>query len=56
MNKTVQDLNMEIESVTKTHTKGNLEMKNLGTQTGTSEASLASRTQETEEKISGIED
>ena len=31
-------------------------MKNSGTQTGTSEASLTNRIQETEERISGIED
>jgi hypothetical protein len=35
MNKTVQDLKVEIESINKTQTEKNLEMKSLGTQTGT---------------------
>lgn len=57
MNKTVQDLNVEIESITKGIPKLReiWKWKKLGTQTGTSEASLTSRTQETEERISGIE-
>jgi len=41
--KTMQDMKMEIESTKKTQTEGNLEMKNLGTWTGTSEASLTDR-------------
>jgi hypothetical protein len=32
MNKSVQDLKVEIESIKKAQTKGNLEMKNIGTQ------------------------
>lgn len=47
---------MEIESVKKTQTEGNLEVENVGTQTGTSEVSLTNRTQEMEERIPGIED
>lgn len=47
---------MEIESRKKTQTKGNLEMKNLETQTGTSEANLTNRIHETEERLSGTED
>ena len=34
MNKTIQDLKQEIESIEKSQTEGNLEMKNLETQTG----------------------
>lgn len=34
----------------------NLEMKNLGKRTGTTDASITDRIQEVEEKISGIED
>lgn len=56
MNKTVLDLNMEIESMKKTQTEGNLQMKNSGTRTVTSEASIINRIQELEERISGIED
>ena len=36
--------------------KGNLEMRNLGTQTGTTEATFTNRTQEMEETTSVIED
>jgi hypothetical protein len=39
---------LETESIKKPQTEGNLEMKNLGTQTGTSEASITNRTQETD--------
>lgn len=46
---------MEIESIKKTQTERNLEMKNLGTQTGASEASLSNRMQGMEEGISGID-
>ena len=55
INKTVQELNVKIESVKKKQTKGNLEMKMLETQAGTSEASLTYRTQEVKERISGTE-
>ena len=47
---------MEIELIKKTQTERNLEMKNVGTQTSTSEVSLTNRNQEMEERISGIED
>ena len=47
---------MEIESIKKTQTGGNLGIKNLATWTGTSEASRSNRIQEMEERISGIED
>jgi hypothetical protein len=39
MNKIVQDLKVEIESIKKTQTKGYWDMKNLETATGISEAS-----------------
>lgn len=41
MNKTFQDMRVERES--KNQTEGNLEVKNPGTQTGTSEARLTNR-------------
>lgn len=47
---------MEIESIKKSQTEQNLEMKNLGTLTGTSEASLINGKQKIEERTSGIED
>jgi hypothetical protein len=56
MNKIVQDLKMEIEAIKKTQTEGILEMVNLGKRTGTTEARITNRTQEMEERISGIDD
>ena len=56
MKKTIQDLKVEIESIKKTQTEGNLEMKNLETQMGTTKTSLANRIQEIDERISGIEE
>ena len=56
MKKTGQDLKVEIESGKNTQSGLKLEMKNLGTQTETSEAHLTSRTQDIGERISGIED
>lgn len=43
MNRTVQDVKLEIESIKKTETVGNLKIKKLGTQAGSSEASLTSQ-------------
>lgn len=43
-------------SIKITQTEGNLDMKNLGTQTGTSEVSLTNRIQESKERLSGLED
>lgn len=45
-----------MESVKKTQTEGNLEVKTEGTQTGNSEASLTNRTQKMGERIPHIED
>ena len=46
---------MKIDSIKKTQIEGNLEMKNLGTQTETLETKLTSRIQK-EERILGVED
>lgn len=54
--KSVQDRKVKIESIKKSQTEQNLEMKNLGTLTGTSEASLINGKQKIEERTSGIED
>lgn len=54
MNRLVQDLKVETESKKKIQTEENLEMKNLGAQTGMSEARLNNRGME--EGISGTED
>lgn len=53
--KTSQDLKVKAESIENTH-DGNLEMKNIGTQTGTSEVSLTSRIQDLVDRVSRIED
>jgi hypothetical protein len=51
MNKTVQDLKMEIEAIKKTQTKGILKMVNLGKRTGTTDASITNRIQGIEGKL-----
>jgi hypothetical protein len=43
MNKTVQDLKIEIEAIKKTLTEGILDMENLGNRTGTRHASITNR-------------
>lgn len=43
MNKIVQNKKMEIEATKKAQTKGILEMKNLGNQTGTTEVFFTNR-------------
>ena len=55
MNKTVQDLKMEIEAKKKTQTVGILEMENLGNQTRTTDASITNKIREMEERISDVE-
>jgi hypothetical protein len=56
MNTTVQNMKVEIESIEKPQTEGNLGMRNVGTCTETSEASLTNRIQEMGERSSGTED
>jgi hypothetical protein len=46
---------VDIESVRKTQTDRNLEMKNLGIGTGTTEVSFTNSIQKMGERISGIE-
>ena len=56
MNKTIQDLNMEVETMTKTQRETTLEIETLGKKSGTIDASISSRIQEMKERISGAED
>jgi hypothetical protein len=56
MNKTVQDLKMEIEAIKKTQTGGLQKMENLANGTETIDTSITDRMQEKEERILGIED
>ena len=47
---------MEIETIQKAQTEGNLKIENLGKQTGTTDMSITNRIQETKERISAIVD
>ena len=56
MNKVIQVLKVEVETIKKTQIKANLEMENLGKKSGCTDASITSKIQEIEERISGVED
>jgi predicted nucleic acid-binding Zn-ribbon protein len=52
MNKMIQDLKMEIETIKKSPRETTLELENLGNRSG----GITNRIQEIEERISGVED
>jgi prefoldin subunit 5 len=56
MNKTIQYLKMELETIKKSQRKTTLELENLGKRSGVIDASITNRMQEIEERISGAED
>jgi hypothetical protein len=56
MNKTIQDLKIEIETIKKSQRKTTLELENPAKRSGVIDASIAHRIQEIEERISGEED
>jgi predicted nucleic acid-binding Zn-ribbon protein len=56
MNKTIQDLKTEIETIKKSQRETTLELENLENRSGIIDASITNRIQETEERISGTED
>jgi hypothetical protein len=56
LNKTIQDLNMEVETIKKTQRKTTLDIEILGKKSGTIDSSISNRIQEMEERISGAED
>jgi predicted nucleic acid-binding Zn-ribbon protein len=56
LNKTIQDLKMEIETIKKSQRETSLETENLGKKAGAIDASIINRIQELEERISGAED
>ena len=56
MNKTIQDLKVEIETIKKPQRETTLELENLGKRSGVIDASIINRIQEIEERISGAED
>jgi hypothetical protein len=56
LNKTIQDLNMEIETIKKSQRETTLNIENLGKRPGVIDASITNRIQEIEERISDAED
>jgi predicted hydrocarbon binding protein len=55
LNKTIQDLKMEIETIKKSQRGRNLEIEILGKKSGTTDASISNIMQKMEERISGTE-
>jgi hypothetical protein len=56
LNKTIQDLKEEVETMKKTQREITLEIKILGKKSGTTDLSISNRIQEMGERISGAED
>ena len=56
LNKTIQDIKREVETIKKTERETSLEIETLGKRSGTIDASISNRIQEMEERISGAED
>ena len=56
LNKTIQDLKREVDTIKKTQSEAALEIETLGKKSGTVDASISNRIQEIEETISGTED
>jgi uncharacterized coiled-coil DUF342 family protein len=56
LNKTIQDLKKEVETIKKTQSETALEVETLGKKSGTIDASISNRIEEMEERISGAED
>ena len=56
LNKNIQDLKREVETIKKTQSETTLEIETLGKKSGAIDASISNRIQEMEERISGAED
>ena len=56
LNKTIQNLKMEIETIKQSQKVTTLEIENLGRKSGDIDASITNRMQEIEERISGTDD
>ena len=56
MNKAVQDLNVEVEIIKEIQIEANLEIANLGKRSGITDVSITNWIQETEERISDVQD
>ena len=55
LNKVIQDLKVEVETIKKTQMEANLETENLGKRSGITDIRITNRIQEIEERISGVE-
>jgi prefoldin subunit 5 len=56
LNKTIQDLKTEVETIQKSQRETTLEIETLGKKSGTIDVSISNKIQEMEERISGAED
>jgi hypothetical protein len=56
LNKTIQNLKMEVETIKKIQRETTLEIEILGKKSGNIDPSISNRIQEMEERISGAED
>jgi predicted nucleic acid-binding Zn-ribbon protein len=56
LNKTIQDLKMEVETIKKSQRDTTLKIENLGKKLGDIDAIIINRIQEIEERISGAKD
>jgi hypothetical protein len=56
LNKTIQDLKREVETIEKTQSEITLEIERLGKKSGNIDVSISNRIKEMEERISGAED
>jgi predicted nucleic acid-binding Zn-ribbon protein len=56
LNKTIQDLKREVDTIKKTQSEATLEKENLGKKSGNIDSSISNGIQEMEEKIPGAED
>jgi predicted nucleic acid-binding Zn-ribbon protein len=56
LNKTIQDLKREVDTIKKSQSEAILEIETLGKKSGTIDVSISNRIQEMEERISGVED
>jgi hypothetical protein len=56
LNKTIQDLKMEVETIKKTQSETTLEIEILGKKSGTIDVSISNRIQEMEARISSAQD
>jgi predicted nucleic acid-binding Zn-ribbon protein len=55
LNKTIQDLNMEIATIKKSQRETTLKIENLGKRSGDIDANITNRIEEIEERISSTE-